>query len=148
GIGGMVQGMAPDAKVVAIGNIYRSNQAVYNGYLLATLGLDGQPNTGDEPQIASMSFGESGGWNNGWDFMSRYLLYLSQYNPKLAWMAASVNGGPGYGTVTTPGGSPASITVGAATQYGETVTFEPITSTDRITWGDVQPWSNRGPSQF
>src|SRR5437763_699424 len=58
------------------------------------------------------------------------------------------NGGPGYGTVTTPGGSPASITVGAATQYGETVTFEPITSTDRITWGDVQPWSNRGPSQL
>ena len=51
--GGMVQGMAPDAKMVAIGNIYRSNQSIYNAYDPATCGLDGRPNTGDEPQIAS-----------------------------------------------------------------------------------------------
>ena len=148
GVGGMVQGMAPQAKLMAIGNVYRSNLAIYNALLLATLGLDGRPNTGDEPQIASMSFGYSGGWNNGWDFMSRYLLYLSTYNPQLAWLAATGNGGPGYGTVTPPATSPAAIAVGAATQYGETTTFEPISSTDRITWGDVQPWSNRGPSHL
>ena len=148
GSGGMVQGTAPQAKIMAVGNIYRSNMAIYNSLLLSTFGLDGQPNTGDEPQIASMSFGFSGGWNNGWDFMSRYLLYLSQYNTKLAWLASTGNGGPGYSTVTPPATSPAAISVGAATQYGETTTFEPISSTDRITWGDVQPWSNRGPSHL
>jgi subtilisin family serine protease len=148
GVGGMVQGIAPGAKIVAIGNIYRSNLAVYNSMLLATLGLDGRPNSGDEPQVASMSFGYSGGWNNGWDYMSRYLLYLSQYNPDLTYMAATGNGGPGFGTVTPPASSPAVIGVGAATQYGETTTFESITSTDRITWGDVQPWSNRGPTHM
>ena len=148
GVGGMVQGMAPDAKLIGIGNIYRSGQAINNALLIATLGLDGRPNTGDEPQIASMSWGFSGGWNNGWDFTSRYLLYLSQYNPTLAWLAATGNGGPGYGTATSPATSPAAIAVGAATQYGETTTFEPIPSADRITWGDVQPWSNRGPSQL
>ncbi|MFL5732828.1 MAG: S8 family serine peptidase, partial [Chloroflexia bacterium] len=148
GVGGMVQGMAPEAKIVAIGNVYRSGQAIYNALVLATLGLDGRPNTGDEPQVASMSFGFSGGWNNGWDFMSRYLMYLAQYNPNLAMLASTGNGGPGYGTITPPSTSPAAISVGAATQYGEQVLFEPISSTDRITWGDVQPWSNRGPSHL
>jgi subtilisin family serine protease len=148
GVGGMVQGMAPGAKVISIGNIYRSNMAVFNSFVIAALGLDGRPNTGDEPQVASMSFGYSGGWNNGWDYMSRYLLYLSTYNPTLTWLAAAGNGGPGYGTVTPPASSPAVIAVGASTQYGETTTFETISSTDRITWGDVQPWSNRGPSHL
>lgn len=148
GVGGMVQGMAPQARIVAIGNIYRSGMAIYNALLLATLGLDGRPNTGDEPQIASMSWGLSGGWNNGWDYMSRYLLYLSTYNTHLAWLASTGNGGPGYGTITPPATSPAAISVGAATQYGETTNFEPISSTSRITWGDVQPWSNRGPSHL
>lgn len=148
GVGGMVQGMAPDARVVAIGNIYRSGASIYNAMRLAAVGGDGQPNSGDEPQIASMSFGTSGAWNNGWDFMSRYLVYLSRFNPRLTWMASTGNGGYGYGTVTAPASSPAVIAVGAATQYGETLTFEQINSADRITSGDVQPWSNRGPSHM
>ncbi|MGI8587203.1 MAG: S-layer homology domain-containing protein [Chloroflexia bacterium] len=146
GVGGMVQGMAPGAKLVAIGNIYRSGAALYDAYSLLTYGLDGRPNTGDEPQIASMSFGYSGGVDNGWDFGSRYLQYVQQDNPNLSYVVAVGNGGPGYGTTTSPAAAPNVISVGASTQYGETVTFDPISSTNEITWGDVQPWSNRGPT--
>jgi hypothetical protein len=146
GVGGMVQGMAPAAKLVAVGNVYRSGQAIYDAYTLVTYGLDGRPNTGDEPQIASLSFGFDGGVDSGWDFQSRYITYLQQFNPQLSYVAATGNGGPGYGTMTPPAASASVISVGAATQYGETTTFDPISSTEEITWGDVQPWSDRGPS--
>jgi subtilisin family serine protease len=146
GAGGMVQGMAPEAKVIAVGNVYRGGMAIYDSYALITYGLDGRPNTGDEPQIASLSFGFSGGVDSGWDFQSRYLAALQKDNPHLSVVVATGNGGPGYGTVTTPATAPKVISVGAATQYGETTTFEPISSTAEITWGDIQPWSNRGPS--
>ncbi len=146
GVGGMVQGMAPHAKIVAIGNVYRTGQAIYDAYILATYGLDGRPNTGDEPQIASLSFGFDGGVDNGWDFQSRYLALLQLDNPQISFVAAAGNGGPGYGSATPPAAGPSVISVGAATQYGETTTFDPISSTRGITWGDVQPWSDRGPS--
>ncbi|HUS16870.1 MAG TPA: S8 family serine peptidase, partial [Chloroflexia bacterium] len=148
GIGGMVQGMAPAAKLVAVGNVYRGGMAIYDAYTLLTYGLDGRPNTGDEPQIASLSYGFSGGVDNGWDFQSRYVTLLQQDNPSLSYVVATGNGGPGYGSVTTPAAAANVISVGAATQYGETTLFEPISSTQEITWGDVQPWSDRGPSQL
>ena len=37
GIGGMVQGAAPEAKVIGIGNIYRSWSAISNAMLLSAL---------------------------------------------------------------------------------------------------------------
>ena len=64
--------------------------------------LVGRPNTGDEPQIAIMSYGYSGAPNNGWDFQSRYVMLDAQSAPTLAWIAATGNGGPGYGTITPP----------------------------------------------
>lgn len=146
GVGGMVQGMAPGAKIIAIGNVYRFGPAIYDAYSLVTYGLDGRPHTGDEPQIASLSFGFSGGVDSGWDFQARYLAWLQAENPHLSYVAATGNGGPGYGTMTSPAAAPNVIAVGAATQYGETTTFEPISTTQEITWGDIQPWSNRGPS--
>jgi len=146
GVGGMVQGMAPDAKLVAIGNVYRGGMAIYDAQLLATYGLDGRPNSGDEPQIASMSFGFAGGVDSGWDFQSRYLAYLQADAPYLSFVAATGNGGPGYGSMTPPAAAPNVIAVGAATQYGETTTFDVISSTQSITWGDIQPWSDRGPT--
>jgi hypothetical protein len=36
GAGGMVQGMAPEAKVIAVGNVYRGGMAIYDAYALIT----------------------------------------------------------------------------------------------------------------
>lgn len=147
GVGGMVQGTAPHAKLIAIGNIYQSVQTIYDAYMLMTYGYDGIPGSGDDAQVVSLSFGFSGGADNGWDFQSRYLsALLRQYAPNTAVLVASGNGGPGYGTVTPPATSPYVISVGASTQYGETTTFDPISGTDQIKFNDVQPWSNRGPA--
>ncbi|HMA34950.1 MAG TPA: S-layer homology domain-containing protein [Chloroflexia bacterium] len=146
GIGGMVQGMAPDAKLIAVGNVYRGGMAIYDAYALVTYGLDGRGGTTDAPQIASMSYGFDGGVDNGWDFQSRYLAALQQDNPQLSYVVAMGNGGPGYGSQTAPATAANVIPVGAATQYAETTVFDPISSTLDITWGDIQPWSDRGPS--
>ena len=148
GVGGMVQGTAPRAELLAVGNVYRDGQGFYSAYDFITYGLDGRPNTGDEPQIASMSYGFSGGFDNGWDFQSRYITLLAQAAPALSWLGATGNGGPGYGTITAPSAAPVVLSVGAATQYGENTQFDPISSTEEITWGDIQPWSNRGPSHL
>ena len=145
--GGMVQGMAPEAKIIAVGDIYHAGVTFYDAYELIMFGYDAQPDSLNQPQVASLSYGFSGGSDNGWDFHSRYLSYLNRtYAPRLTMLVAAGNGGPGYGSITPPGSSPYVITVGASTQYGETSSFEPISSTAEILSGDVQPWSNRGPS--
>src|SRR5205807_1101024 len=57
---------------------------------------------------------------------------------------SSGNGGHGFGTVTSPSSSSGVISVGASTSYNAALaTFEDAAHS---TFGDVQPWSNRGPS--
>jgi subtilisin family serine protease len=140
---GVVRGMAPDAKIIAVGNMYQGGSA-YDNYRFVTRGYDGLIGTGDEANIVSMSYGTSSIYNDGWDYESRYLTYMTTlYNPYVTFLGATGNGGHGYGTVTSPASSTAIISVGASTEYWS---FESIRDLDQITWGDVQPWSNRGPS--
>jgi len=141
--GGIVRGMAKDAKIISIGNFYQAG-LLYDSLYFATEGYDGIPGTGDEAHEVSMSFGFSSTINDGWDFQSRFIDYLTTfYNPSVTFFASTGNGGHGYGTVTSPGASTGIISVGAATEYWA---FESINDTDQILWGDVQPWSNRGPN--
>jgi len=141
--GGVVRGMAPGAKIVAIGNLYQGGSG-YDNYRFVRRGYDGIPGTGDEPNIVSMSYGTSSVVNDGWDYESRFIdLYTSIYSPYTTFLGATGNGGPGYGTITSPASAPGIISVGAATEYWS---FESIAGNDQITWGDVQPWSNRGPT--
>lgn len=143
--GGVVRGMAPDAKVIAVGNIYQGG-GFFDVFFFVADGYDGVPGTGDEADIVNMSFGVSGVVNDGWDFQARFIDFLTVfYAPTLTFLGATGNGGHGYGTVTTPGSAPGIIAVGAATQYWGPP-FESIADFDQITWGDVQPWSNRGPT--
>jgi len=141
--GGLVRGMAKDAKIIAIGNLYQGGNP-YDNYYFATEGYDGIRGTGDEANEVSMSYGTSGIINDGWDFESRFLDYITTfYNPYVTFFGATGNGGHGYGTITSPGASTGIISVGAATEYWN---FETWQDMDQITWGDVQPWSNRGPN--
>jgi subtilisin family serine protease len=144
GVGGPVlSGMAPGAKIAAFQHGF---WLPFDSWVLAALGFDGVPNTGDEAQISSNSWGASATINDGWDATSRFAHWLNRnYAPNLAFLVATGNGGHGYGTVTEPDGG-SIIDVGASTQYGTLIYFEPITDTTMLTYGDVQPWSNRGPT--
>lgn len=144
GAGGPVlSGMAPGARVAAF---QRGFWLPFDSWVLAALGFDGIPSSGDEAQLSSNSWGASTTINDGWDATSRFAHWLNRnFAPNQAILVATGNGGHGYGTVTEPTGG-SIIDVGASTQYGTLRYFEPITDTAMLTYGDVQPWSNRGPT--
>jgi len=138
--GGAVQGMAPEAKIISVGNIYQGGNW-YDNYFFAVEGYDGIPDTGDEANILSMSFGSSNVINQGWSYDARLVDEITTYHaPNATFMVAAGNGGYGYGTVVSPGSSPGVVTVGASTSYW---TSDP---TNFTTWGDIISWSDRGPS--
>lgn len=146
---GTVQGPAPKAKIIALGNNYgvvNGMQGFFDSYTFLAYGPDGVPNSGDEfVNVVSMSFGDGSVNNDGWDLESRLLAYNNKnYLPKTAMLASSGNGGHGFGTVNEPGGSNI-IDVGASTQYGGTDVFGGALSLEQINNGDVQPFSDRGP---
>jgi hypothetical protein len=147
GSGGMVQGGGRNASLVGIGDIY-------NAYALSTLlaadfsayGPDATAGSGDEAQIVSNSYGESSTDNDEWDFASRYITLLNTGDaPDTTFLFATGNGGPGYGTNTAPAPSTA-IKVGASTQFGADGGWDSIDTSSQVTFGDVIPFSNRGPT--
>jgi putative cell wall-binding protein len=158
---GMVQGGGKDVGLVAIGDMYNNfTSSAMLSWDFAAYGPDGVANSGDEVQVVSNSFGTSDEYNDEWDLMSRYMVALNQglevpgADPPISMPAAvhttflvsTGNGAPGYGTVTPPRPT-TGIGVGASTQYGSTgYPVDSIDATDQITYGDVAPFSNRGPS--
>ena len=139
---GKVQGFAPDAKIIAVADIY------FGGfwtdiYAFAAEGYDGMPGTGDEAMVSSSSYGSSDVDNDGWDYESRLIDLLAMFYDGTTFVASTGNGGYGFGTTTPPGGSRSVISAGASTSYysGAKTSWE-----NGATWtfGDVQPWSNRG----
>ncbi|MGQ0797866.1 MAG: S8 family serine peptidase, partial [Methanobacteriota archaeon] len=145
---GTVQGFAPDAELISVGNVYASALLFYDMWRFVGQGYDSVPGTGDEADIASASFGFSGTYNDGFDFASRWADLWSLINPNTAFLVSSGNGGHGFGTVTAPGTGFNMLTVGASTSYSAATPF-PVGASDagaHSTFGDVQPWSNRGPS--
>src|SRR5207247_888584 len=126
-----------------VGNIYAGG-FFYDMFTFVGEGYDGIPDTGDEAQVASASFGFSGTFDDGWDFTARWVEFNSLVNPDTTFTVSSGNGGHGFGTVTSPSSSSGVISVGASTSYNAALaTFEDAAHS---TFGDVQPWSNRGPS--
>ena len=84
---------------------------------------------------------------DGWDATSRFAAHLNRTTaPRCTFLVSTGNGGHGYGTVTSPGGGTV-IDVGASTQYGTLTGFE-LVHPSQFTWGNVQPWSNRGPGML
>ena len=146
---GTVQGAAPGANLIAIGDNYgvvNGMQGFYDAYTFLAYGVDGVPNTGDEfVDIASMSYGDGSVHNDGWDWESRLISYYNQqYLPNTTFFASSGNGGPGFGTVNSPQGNTV-VSVGASTQYGASTAFGSAISAEQINDGEVVHFSGRGP---
>ncbi|UCG68749.1 MAG: PKD domain-containing protein [Thermoplasmata archaeon] len=130
--GGRVKGTAPNAKIIAVGNVYQQGTNWVDSYYFSVEGYDGIPGTGDEANIVSCSFGSSDVIRGGWEFTSRLVDNITTYYaPNVTFAVASGNGGYGYGTVVSPGSSVGVVTCGAALNK-------------QIT--DIVYWSNRGPN--
>jgi hypothetical protein len=147
--GPLVQGPAPGAKVVAMGNVYALGGSLDAWYLFTVLGYDGVPGTGDEPQIVTLSFGSGDVDNDTWDWESRYIAHLNlTYGADSPLFIQSAgNGGPGYGTLIPPKAATGLI-VGGSVQYGTYNAWgisETVSLPGRVNSGDVAPFSGRGP---
>jgi hypothetical protein len=154
--GGMVQGAGMDAKIIAIGDSYINHEmSTEEAWYFSVWGVDGYGDTNDGAQISSNSYGSSDTDNDEWDDRSRLLTrlnirttsrggYSNVYGQQHAFVFSTGNGGSGYGTNAPPSGSTA-IAVGASTQMGSTA-WDSISGPDQIVWGDVIPFSNRGPT--
>jgi uncharacterized repeat protein (TIGR01451 family) len=154
---GAVFGMAPDAKVVNVSDIYFDHiNSTIDGWLFSTVGYDGCDQTGydlntggvctdtDAIQVTSNSYGSSDTDNDGWEYRGQLLSQIQRtYGPNSQHMVSTGNGASAYGTTAPP--SPATgIGVGASTQFGSTG-WDSITETTQIMNNDVTPFSNRGP---
>lgn len=155
---GAVYGMAPDAKVVNISDIYINHEpSTIDAYLFAAVGYDACDQTGydlntggscsdsDSIQVATNSYGASDEDNDGWDYRGQVASQVQRwYGPSLQFLFSTGNGAPAYGTAAPP--SPdTGIAVGASTEFGSTG-WDSITNTTQILFNDVIPFSNRGPS--
>jgi hypothetical protein len=139
----VVIGGGLNAEIVSNGNFYQS-PFLDDVFLFAALGYDGGAGTADDIQIINNSWADSTIHNDGWDEASRLIEAALRLNPTLTAIFSTGNGGPGYGTVVSP--IPASsLSVGSSTQFSSIGAFDSYTSTDQINWGDVIPFSNRGP---
>ncbi len=154
---GAVFGMAPDAKVVNISDIYYNFDASkIDAYIFAAVGYDACDQAGidwlgggvctdsDAIQITTNSYGSSDEDNDGWEYDGQVVSQVQRYYaPFLQFLFSTGNGASAYGTVAPP--SPATgIGVGASTEFGSTG-WDSITDTTQIMFNDVTPFSNRGP---
>ncbi len=131
---GVVLGMAPGADLIAVSNLYAGGSWLDSFRFIAE-GYDGNATTShDQGQIGSFSFGNSGAHDDGADYWSLYLDWLTRvHSPETTYFVAVGNGGHGYGTTASPGGAHGVISVGAFSSKGST-------------WGESASWSNRGPN--
>jgi len=131
---GKVLGMAPNATISAIGNHYAGGHSL-DAWRFIAEGYDGLVETPDQPNIGSFSFGYSSVDEAGADAYSLYLDWLTRfYNENTSYAVAIGNGGHGFGTTKSPGASNGVFSVGA------------FSSRSSGTWGQIAPWSNRGPN--
>jgi hypothetical protein len=149
---GTVQGAAPGAKIIAVGDNYEvvsGMQGFLDAYTFLAYGVDGEPNSGDEfVDIVSMSYGDGSVHNDGWDWESRLIAYYNQqYLPNTTFFASSGNGGWGYGTINSPQGNTI-VSVGASSQYGSSDVFGGGLAKGQINDGDLSSFSGRGPDAY
>ncbi len=138
-------GLAPAGQLVSIGSVYAGGRAMFApAWRYSVFGHDIQ-RADDDIQVTSNSYGFSDQDDDGWDADSRLLdFYVQKYSRTTSFLIATGNGGPGYGTLAAPSPS-VGVDVAASTQFGSTGQ-DSITDTTQITFGDIIPFSNRGPS--
>jgi hypothetical protein len=141
---GVNHGLAPEGDLVSIGSVYAFGRAMFApAWRYAVFGHDIQRDD-DQLQVTSNSYGFSDADNDTWDPDSRLLdYYVQTYAPSTSFLFSTGNGAPGYGTLAPPSPS-VGMDIGASTQFGSTGA-DSITDTTQITFGDIIPFSNRGP---
>ena len=94
-----VKGIAPDAKIIPVRLFGRDDKLLR---LLASLGYDGIPDTGDEANIVTGSVCNPH-FNKGADEESAFLEYLTtNVSPSTTMIYPNGNDGSGYGTCISP----------------------------------------------
>jgi len=97
--------------------------------------------------MTSNSYGISAwalwGWASGMDPVAAVFDYTSAVSG-VAHFVAVGNGGPGWGTITTPGASSLAISVGAATEFTYLTAYGYPPGANSM----VITWSNRGPTEL
>jgi hypothetical protein len=145
---GMVQAASKDTRIIAMGNFYAGGSNV-DWYFFSLFSYNGEADGPtarlDDPQVVSQSFGNSIYENAGFDFFSRLIGVFNRfYNPYILYTTSSGNGGPGNANTSSPD-MPTGMTIGASTQSADPIGFDPFVALDQIVWGDIQPFSNKGP---
>ena len=144
-IGGMVQGAAPNVGLFDMGTFY---QSFYDEdhYLVAALGYDGIPYSGDEAQVATNSYGSFTQMWGSWGPTGRLLTAINlTFGENTTFIFSAGNEGPGYGPQEGDG-SPTTIQVGSSTQYGST-NWDSIFNADQIMYGDPNSFFAKGPNR-
>ncbi len=142
-MGGMLGGMAPDAKLICIPFTFD----IYTSWQFAEYGADGLLNTGDEANIVSNSYGWSeAAIDAGYEYIDQEAGRISLSGTKTLWLWAAGNGGPGYGTTGSVVDF-SSVRVGAGTSMQYRAFLSQEWGDAYSKWGDVAPFSNSGPTR-
>jgi hypothetical protein len=152
GAGPTLLGQAPGAKIIGAGNNFGNadpfgQQGLWTAIVFAAEGYDGVPDTGDEAQISSNSWGASG-WS-GWDWSARFVDYVSSIHAdeRILYVFSAGNSGPGMGGRNDPGGGASLLVSGAMENYFyRTDPWFALDGGPNPSYGGTAYFSNRGPS--
>ncbi len=153
---GMVQGLAPNASIVPMGNFFGYSPTALSFYdvnyaslFFATEGYDGNVSTlCDQAQIASSSFGNSNPENvGGHNYYDRLMDYAAtQHSQNTLFVNSEGNEGHGFGTMGAPAGAQGILSVGASTNSHYRVDeWNDYDGGPNPWYGEVSPMSSRGP---
>ncbi|MHA1911655.1 MAG: S8 family serine peptidase [Candidatus Kariarchaeaceae archaeon] len=155
----LIPGMASGASIMAVKGLgisdYLQGWLWTAGFELLNNGSWIIPdNCIPRAQISSNSWGISDyfelGSGYGYDLLSQFVDYLSVPGsvspdyPGILFVISAGNGGPGYGSLTTPGTAAAALTVGSSTSYHF---YDNVVGSDNG-YDQVSFFSNRGPTSL
>jgi hypothetical protein len=142
------RGMAPNAKIIPIPTGLATSSIV-QGWYFAVEGYDGVPNTGDEAQIITNSWGSTTTTlDSSFGVIERFGDWLTnQYaSGRTIIVKSAGNSGYGYGTVRD-GGIAGIVTVGAASSwYYRTQPEFRFDAGPNPSYGDMAGFSSEGPT--
>ncbi|TLZ70561.1 MAG: hypothetical protein E6K10_07530 [Methanobacteriota archaeon] len=140
-----VQGVAPDAKLVAIGNALDD---VVSSWYFAIEGYDGAPGTGDEARIVLNPFTFPTLPNDGFDVYSRTADYLSEVvsGGRALFVAPSGDLGFGYGSIVSPASAPGVLAIARVEDGTAQSSQEGGAEGPNAHYLDLASASARGPS--
>lgn len=139
-----ITGVAPKAKIISVGNALTN---VFESWYFSIVGYDGKVGTGDEAQVVLNGFNFPLQYGDGWDFYSRYADWVTaKKGNNTVFVVSAGNDGFGYGTVNSPSSSTGVISVGVAEDWTRFSNLSGGVEGANIHYGDVSPYSSRGPT--